>query len=658
MKEGLNIDFNTRVLITEHNIDEIHSEGDVLLDKSNAIHSQNMARAISRALSREPNSFIHRIAFGNGGSFTDAGETTIINLPNDGTRGDGWESRLYNETYSEIIDENNILVGTDPGSSGPNSTRIGGGSVPSEDPEGTGVISLEVGRKSNIIATMFLNKSEPISQLSQGTIDTEIIAEEKSFEFDELGFYTTGQPASPAPASSVIDVGNKTSEDPIPTSMLGSQLSLSYEINGNEKQTVFIIPNIGSGPQGEVTFGDLAEGINTGSWFSNSPGDDSTTLIKVTITDRTPGAVYPTIAGSETFGFLVFESLTAGAGNTLKLNCNSIGSDILFNLTGNCAKIDASINTGVDAGVANDAENPQNERERLLTHLTFSPILKKENRVLKIVYTLTVSVSQTGDCVPNIENNIPPISPTPTPSVSDSATPTPTPSVSESATPTPTPSVSESATPTPTPSVSESATPTPTPTPSMGVISESATPTPTPSMVGVISESATPTPTPSVSESATPTPTPSVSESATPTPTPSVSESATPTPTPSVSESVVGGTWTPADISGSIWFDTTEQNFRTDDGTNLTQLQDVNGGSFTFGASSGVALVNDSTVGDVAEFSTGTPMSGNFDNGFDVGAIDGSYYDWAVFCQRMHLILVRYGLMPPYLGTTVLDGTT
>jgi len=195
-------------------------------------------------------------------------------------------------------------------------------------------------------------------------------------------------------------------------------------------------------------------------------------------------------------------------------------------------------------------------------------------------------------------------------------------------TPTPTPSISESvtSTPTPTPSISESVTSTPTPTPS---ISESTTPTPTPS----ISESvtSTPTPTPSVSESVTPTPTPSISDSTTPTPTPSVSESATPTPTPSVSESVISGTWTPAEIAGAIWFDTTEPDYRTDDGTNLTQLKDVNGGSFTFGAPSGVALVDDSTVGDVAEFSGGTRMVGNFNNGADVGAENGSYYDWAVF---------------------------
>jgi hypothetical protein len=452
MKENFTVDYSTRVIITEHEIDKnTHSlsKGTVLLDDSNAIHTQNMARAIARSLAREDNSFIHRIAFGNGGSFTDAGETTVLNPPNDGSRGDGWESRLYNETYSEIIDEQNALLGTDPGSSGPNSSRIGGGAVPSDDPGGAGVVSEEVGRKSNIIATMFINQSEPLNQLSEQTLDSEIVEEEKSFEFDELGFYTTGKPASPQSASSTIDVGTKTSEDPIPSAMFNGVFTFNYVVGGFPKSSEITIPATGSGPSGEITFGDLCEGINDGSWVTD--GHDTSTLIEVSITDRTVGAVYPSIAGKETFGFLVFETIETGSSSSLQLDCTSNSSDFVYSLGNNsCSKADTSINTGVDSGVANDPANQENERERLLTHLTFPPILKKENRVLKIVYTLTVSVSQTGDCATNISL----ASPTPTPSATATPTPTPTPSISDSATPTPTPSVSESVTPTPTPSSS------------------------------------------------------------------------------------------------------------------------------------------------------------------------------------------------------------
>jgi hypothetical protein len=56
----------------------IHIEddlGNVLLDKNNAIHPQNMSRVIARALANENNFYIHRIAFGNGGTLTDAAYT-------------------------------------------------------------------------------------------------------------------------------------------------------------------------------------------------------------------------------------------------------------------------------------------------------------------------------------------------------------------------------------------------------------------------------------------------------------------------------------------------------------------------------------------------------------------------------------------------------
>ena len=45
--------------------------GNVLVDKKNAVHPQNMARVISRALANESNYFIYRIAYGNGGTLVD-----------------------------------------------------------------------------------------------------------------------------------------------------------------------------------------------------------------------------------------------------------------------------------------------------------------------------------------------------------------------------------------------------------------------------------------------------------------------------------------------------------------------------------------------------------------------------------------------------------
>jgi len=403
MKESMKVEFSTQVIINE--IDPRSGSKVKLLDKSNAIHSQNMARAIARGLAHEPHSFIHRIAFGNGGSFTDAGEVTVINPPNDGTRGDGWESRLYNETYSEIIDEgswqitgtdyqffSNSAFGTDPGSYGPNSARPGGGSVPSDDPAGGGVTSVEVGRKSNIIAKMYINENEPVTQLAAtGSAVTE---SEKTFEFDELGFYTMGRPASPTPAEAFVNVGIKTASDPIPASMWGNIYQIDYTLQGVPRSAQISIPGTGSGPSGEVTYGDLCEGINTGTWVTG--GDPIETDMRAVITSRDGGTVYPSISGEETFGKLVFRTILQGSSVSLSLQCSSVsGNDLLFALTGDCAKVDTGNKVGVDAGVQNDPANPENERERLLTHITFSPILKKAYRIIEIEYILTVSVSQT-----------------------------------------------------------------------------------------------------------------------------------------------------------------------------------------------------------------------------------------------------------------------
>lgn len=392
--DEFSVNFSTRVLIDDPDTNEVY------LDKSNAIHSQNMARTIARALSNEDNSIIYRIAFGNGGSFTDAAENIVLNPPNDGSGGEGWESRLYNETYSEIV--SGPLVGQDPGSVGPANTRIGGGAVPEEDSPANSVISVEVGRKSNVIASVMLNRSEPITQLpSTSGQDTIALPEEGAFNFDELGFYTPGKGAAAKPATLQLDVGGENSDSLLPPSVPRDPdtLSINMEIDGVQNFTTITIPSGGgSGPSGEITFGDLCEGFNTGAWLSGSPINESVELL---ISNNSTTTTYPSILGAETFGNLLFRTTESpGPSKSLVADCISGSFFEELGILG-CASITET--PGDSVGVLNDPATPSNERERLLTHITFPPILKKANRSIRIRYILTVSVAQVSDTVVEME---------------------------------------------------------------------------------------------------------------------------------------------------------------------------------------------------------------------------------------------------------------
>jgi hypothetical protein len=389
MNEDMQVSITTNVLIK----DETHNE--VLLDKSNAIHPQNMSRILARALSNEPNAIISRMAFGNGGTFKDVGDNLIFNPPNDG-RIAGWESRLYNETYSEIVDESDPNLGEDLGSSGPNVIRPGGGSDPISDPTGTGVVSQEAGIKSNVVITMFLNENEPAGQ------DTSILYPSGNdiFTFDEIGLYSPGAPAISSPGYGSINVGNKTSEDVSPV-VPSSELILSMVVDGTSYTETLTVPSSGSGPIGEITYGDICEGFNLGTWHKS---DDTINLYAYMYITDISGGTYGTITGRQSYGLLTFQSKSTGLGSSIVINCDAnIPEDFGNVLTnGVCENCSVSTLDGADSGIANDPIVSDNERERLLTHIIFTPIPKAEDVAISITYTLTVSVCNTSDSDINI----------------------------------------------------------------------------------------------------------------------------------------------------------------------------------------------------------------------------------------------------------------
>jgi hypothetical protein len=381
--------------------------GNVLVDKDNAIHPQNMARIISRALANEPNYFVNRMAFGNGGTIVDAAFTVTYRTPNDGQSPDvaTWDSRLYNETYSEIIDEGqtvlNPLLGTDPGSADLNTgIRAGGGAVPTSDPtsvphvSGPGVRSQEIGLQSEVLITAVLNGDEPLGQFASDsnppTEDTE-----SSFVFDELGLYSGGGPAINTSGYQHIDVGNRTSTDD--SGLLpGQGYSFDIVVDGGTPVVIpFTTPVTGgSGAGGQILYGDLCQAINTGdidwgmSGVNPLPGGAT-----MSITDNS-GGLFLSIGGAQTYGFLRVQSSTSGLTSTVNLaGTNTDGLLAELNQPLGAVLIDPV--AGTVAGLQNNPIEPTQERERLLAHLIFSPVLKAKNRTLTITYTLTISVART-----------------------------------------------------------------------------------------------------------------------------------------------------------------------------------------------------------------------------------------------------------------------
>ena len=143
-------------------IKDKHSN-EVLLDKFNAVHPQNMAKVIARGLANESNQQIFQIALGNGGTYIDSTQSIVYNSPNI----IGQAADLYNVTYTEVVDDGNSNVGL-------------GNSVISQAAPSPDISSL-------VICTIQLSANEPAGQ---ATTDGSTTDPNSAFTFDELGLKT------------------------------------------------------------------------------------------------------------------------------------------------------------------------------------------------------------------------------------------------------------------------------------------------------------------------------------------------------------------------------------------------------------------------------------------------------------------------------------
>lgn len=412
--------------------------GHVYLDRDNAVHPQNMARAISRALSNEHNFYIHRIAFGNGGTEINAAYQITYNPVNDGQPPDTntWQSRLYHETYSEIVDfVSSEVIGSDPGSADANTgVRPGGGAVPQDDPpaiqyvSGPGVTSVENTTPlytSTVQVICVLNAAEPTAQYlsdNLGPIQTTgpisstptTASVDNSFSFDEIGLYTSGLQAIPVAGYQQINVGNQSATTATAlTPGLGYYFHISVN-GGPPQQVLFQIPLAGgSGTSGAVLYGDVVAALVTGNpaWsiVVNGNAVVNTPFLgtQATVNITNDGTFSASLPPAQTYGYLQFTSNSTNSTSSISISADSapiaygsvnyialFGPNGIYANAGVYSQIETAVPYSV-AGVQNDPTNYLLERERLLTHIVFSPILKAANRTLTIVYTLLVSVGRT-----------------------------------------------------------------------------------------------------------------------------------------------------------------------------------------------------------------------------------------------------------------------
>ena len=83
--------------------------GEVLIDKKNAVHYENISIALAQTLSDRGIGYIYEMAFGNGGSSVDP-TGVITYLPPNVV---GQNADLYNQTYSKVVNDNSS-ADTDP----------------------------------------------------------------------------------------------------------------------------------------------------------------------------------------------------------------------------------------------------------------------------------------------------------------------------------------------------------------------------------------------------------------------------------------------------------------------------------------------------------------------------------------------------------------
>jgi len=77
---------------------------EVIIDKRNAIHYENMSISLAESIANGGQGWINEMAFGNGGTTVDPTGIITYLTPNS----TGTNASLYNETFSKIVDDRSV----------------------------------------------------------------------------------------------------------------------------------------------------------------------------------------------------------------------------------------------------------------------------------------------------------------------------------------------------------------------------------------------------------------------------------------------------------------------------------------------------------------------------------------------------------------------
>jgi len=134
--------------------------GEVLVNKKNAIHYENMSIALAQSLSNAGTGPISEMSFGNGGTSIDPTGIITYLTPNS----TGGNASLYNQTFSKIVDDRNAS-NLDPNRNKIETRHVSGTNY------------------TDIIVTCLLDYGEPNGQDAFDTASNN----DAPFVFDELG---------------------------------------------------------------------------------------------------------------------------------------------------------------------------------------------------------------------------------------------------------------------------------------------------------------------------------------------------------------------------------------------------------------------------------------------------------------------------------------